>query len=88
MQNGSIVFHHEGLEGGHQSSPLIFNKISCNGLSSTLFECIDLSNIGVFDCGVKNYTAAGVICEEKTLSDSVSYKIIMSLSCQYMEDES
>lgn len=81
MQNRSIVFRHEGLEGGHQSSPLIFNNISCNGLSSTLFECIDLCNIGVFDCGVKNdYTAAGVICAEKVSSDSVSYKIIMSLS--------
>ena len=50
----------------------MFNDIACNGLSSTLFQCVDLNNIGIYNCGDKNNTA-GVICE-KTTSDSVSDK--------------
>ena len=50
----------------------MFNDIACNGLSSMLFQCVDLNNIGVYNCSDKNNIAA-VICE-KTTSDLVSDK--------------
>lgn len=72
-------FINKGLKVGQVNTPLIFNDIACDGLSSTLFQCVDLNSIGVYDCDVNNNTVAGVICTEKTSSDSVSKNL--SLVC-------
>ena len=42
------------------NSPTLFNNTTCSENHSMLFQCINLHNIGIYDC--ENDTA-GVICE-------------------------
>ena len=61
-----------------ENSPTLFNNIGCNETHSMLFQCIDVHNIGVYDCSVNN--TAGVICEMPSPDNTISLPMITSVS--------
>lgn len=52
----------------------LFNKTACNETHTVLFQCADLDEIGIYDCGENNI--ARVICEN--LSPAVTTASMMT----------